>query len=218
MINIAIDGPAGAGKSTIAKMVAKKLGITHIETGAMYRAIALACLQKNVPIDDEQAVSEVCEHSKVRVTFYNQSQQVYLNNKQVDDLLRTELISKSTSVISKYAAVRDKMLKIQQALAQNNSCVMDGRDIGTRVLPNADVKIFLTANSTVRARRRFSELKAKNQPCNFMKIKAEIEERDYRDSHRKISPLTQAQDAVYLDSSHMTQREVVYRILELCQF
>jgi cytidylate kinase len=216
MFTIAIDGPAGSGKSTIAKMLAKEMGIAYIDTGSMYRAVALQCIRNQIPLQDEEAVSEACRAAKIRVTFKNGGQQVYLNNKLVDDLLHTEEISKSTSIIARYPAVRDKMLQIQQILASYHSCVMDGRDIGTRVLPNANLKLYLTASSEVRAKRRFYEQVAKRVYCDYEQIKKDIEERDERDTNRKYSPLRQAPDAHYIDTSYMKTRDVLRHIKSLC--
>ncbi|MDR0963643.1 MAG: (d)CMP kinase [Clostridium sp.] len=216
MFTIAIDGPAGSGKSTVARVLAKQLGIVYIDTGAMYRAVALQCIRKQISPEDEAAVSQACQEAKIRVTFKDGGQQVYLNNKQVDDLLHTEEISRNTSVIARFPAVREKMLKIQQVLASHHSCVMDGRDVGTRVLPNANLKIYLTASSQVRAKRRYYEQVSKKVYCNFEQVKKDIEERDERDTNRKYDPLRQAPDAILVDSSDMTINEVLRQIRNLC--
>ncbi len=213
--NVAIDGPAGAGKSTVARAVAKSLGLIYVDTGAMYRAIALFMLREKVDGKDEEAVSAKCREADVTIRYENGEQVVYLNGENVNSFLRTEEVSGATSVVSVQPAVREKMVALQQKLAESG-CVMDGRDIGTCVLPDARVKIYLTASSEVRAKRRFDELKNKGESCDLEQIRADIEERDYRDMHRAVSPLKQAKDAVLLDSSEMTVSQVIERILEIC--
>lgn len=213
--NIAIDGPAGAGKSTVAKAVAQKMNLVYVDTGAMYRAIALFMLREHVDLDDEEAVSAKCQEANITIRYENGGQVVYLNGENVNAYLRTEEVGRATSITSTQAAVREKMVKLQQKLAESD-CVMDGRDIGTCVMPDARVKIYLTASSEVRAGRRFAELSAKGESCDLAQIKADIEERDYRDMHRENSPLRQAEDAVLVDSSDMTADEVTERILQIC--
>ena len=215
--NIAIDGPAGAGKSTIARAVAKKQNYIYVDTGAMYRAMALYLLRKNVKAEDAEEIGRACENADITIGYEKGEQQVYLNAENVTGLLRTEEVGRMASAVSSYPAVREKLVELQKALAAKSDCVMDGRDIGTCVLPNAQVKVYLTASSTVRAGRRFKELTAKGEVCDFEKIKADIEERDYRDMHREHSPLKQAEDAVLVDSSDMTVDEVVAHILDLCK-
>jgi cytidylate kinase len=216
IINIAIDGPSGAGKSTIAKLAAKEMQIAYVDTGAMYRAIALACLRQNVPLDDSDLVSRACVAAQIRIVYENNIQIVLLNGENVNDYLRTEEVSKATSLVARYRAVREKLVEIQRALAAETSCIMDGRDIGTKVLPGANVKIFLTASSAERAKRRFLEQQAKGEICDLAQIQADIEARDYQDSHREIDPLKQAEDAIYLDTSDMTVEEAVAKVLMLC--
>lgn len=214
--NIAIDGPAGAGKSTIAKAVAKKLQIIYVDTGAMYRAMALYMIREKVDPADAQAISAKCKDADITIAYEGNEQVVYLNGENVNPYLRTEEVGNMASATSVQPAVREKLVELQQALAAKADCIMDGRDIGTCVLPHAQVKIYLTASSTVRAKRRYDELTAKGEPCDLEKIKTDIEERDYRDMHREHSPLRQAEDAILVDTSDMTIEEVIARILELC--
>ncbi|MBQ6095565.1 MAG: (d)CMP kinase [Lachnospiraceae bacterium] len=213
--NIAVDGPAGAGKSTIAKLVAKEKGIIYVDTGAMYRAIALYMLRENVDPKDTKAIIERCADANVTLGHEDGQQVVYLNGENVNGLIRTEAVGIMASTISVIAEVRAKLVEKQQALAKTTDLIMDGRDIGTVVLPNADLKIYLTASSEVRAKRRYDELVAKGQECDLAQIKADIEDRDYRDMHREISPLKQADDAILVDTSYMTIDEVVDKILSL---
>ena len=215
--NIAIDGPAGAGKSTIAKALAKKMNLIYVDTGAMYRAMALYLLREKVNPDDAQAVSKKCEEADITIRYEDGVQVVYLNGENVNAFLRTEEVGNMASKTSPQPAIRRKLVELQQKLAANSDCVMDGRDIGTCVLPNADVKIYMTASSYVRAKRRFDELTAKGEVCDLEKIKADIEERDYRDMHRETSPLKQAEDALLLDTSDMTIEEVVSAMISICE-
>lgn len=213
--SIAIDGPAGAGKSTIAKRVAKELGFIYVDTGAMYRALALYMIREGIASDDIDNVVSACKRADVTIKHENNEQVVYLNGDNVNGLIRTEEVGKMTSAISVNAAVREKLVGLQQKLAEVTDVVMDGRDIGAVVLPNADLKIYLTASSRVRAERRYKELVAKKVDCNLEEIEKDIIDRDYRDMHRDISPLKQADDAVFLDSSDMTIEEVKDKIIEL---
>lgn len=215
--NIAIDGPAGAGKSTIAKAVAKRMNLIYVDTGAMYRAMALFMLRNNVDSQDADAISKKCQDADITIGYENGEQVVYLNGENVNAYLRTEEVGNMASATSVQPAVRKKLVELQQALAAKTDCIMDGRDIGTCVLPNAQVKIYLTASSDVRAKRRFDELMAKGENCDLAKIKADIEERDYRDMNREHSPLKQALDAVLLDTSDMTIEEVITKIMNMCQ-
>lgn len=214
--NVAVDGPAGAGKSTIAKMVAKKEKLIYVDTGAMYRAVALYILRSGIDLDDAELVANTCIGASINIAYEDGAQVVYLNGENVNAFLRTEEVGNTASKTSANPAVRKHLLDLQKELAANNNCIMDGRDIGTVVLPNAQLKVFLTASSTVRAKRRFDELAAKGETPDFDKIKEDIEKRDYQDSHREIAPLKQAEDAVLVDSSEMTIDEVVTRICELC--
>lgn len=215
--NIAIDGPAGAGKSTIAKAVARKLQIIYVDTGAMYRAMALFMLRNKVDPADAAAVSEKCKDADITIAYEGNEQVVYLNGENVTPYLRREEVGNMASATSAQPAVREKLVELQQALAASSDCIMDGRDIGTCVLPNAQVKIYLTASSEVRAKRRYDELAARGQECDLLKIKADIEERDYRDMHREHSPLRQAEDAILVDTSDMAVDEVIDHILSLCK-
>lgn len=215
--NIAIDGPAGAGKSTIAKAVAKKLGMIYVDTGAMYRAMALFMLREKIAADDAAAISEKCKEAYITINHDKGEQVVWLNGENINAFLRTEEVGNMASVTSTQPAVREKLVELQKQLAAEHDCVMDGRDIGTCVLPDAQVKIYLTADSKVRAKRRFDELAAKGAPCDLEQILADVEERDYRDMHREHSPLRQAEDAVLVDSSEMGIEEVIARIIGICE-
>lgn len=215
--NIAIDGPAGAGKSTIAKLIAKKKGFIYVDTGAMYRAMALYFMENGIRADDQELISANVRNAQVTLTYENGEQIVWLNGRNVNGLIRTEEVGKMTSAISVNKDVRKKLVELQQALAKKESVVMDGRDIGTCVLPDADVKVYLTASSHVRAQRRFEELKAKGQVCDLETIERDIIDRDYQDMHRELSPLRQSEDAVLLDSSDMTVDEVADAIIGMCR-
>lgn len=213
--SIAIDGPAGAGKSTIAKMIAKKRELIYVDTGAMYRAMALYLIRKGIQPEETERISEECVHADITIRYENKEQVVYLNGENVNAYLRTEEVGNMASKSSVNPRVREKLVSLQQKLAATAEVIMDGRDIGTVVLPDADVKIYLTASTTVRAKRRFDELAAKGENPDFDSIEADIKERDYRDMHRDISPLKQAEDAILVDTSDMTIEEVVDRIIEI---
>ena len=212
--NIAIDGPAGAGKSTIAKTVAKKLGFIYVDTGAMYRAIALFMLRQGVDRNDETAVSETVKEAKITIRYQEGAQQVLLNGEDVSGLIRTEEVGNTASAVSAYPAVRAHLLALQRELAASADVLMDGRDIGTCILPDADAKIFLTASSRVRAMRRYKELTEKGVMCNLEEIEQDIIERDARDMNREIAPLKKAEDAILVDSSEMTIDQVVQTIMD----
>lgn len=214
--NIAIDGPAGAGKSTIAKLIAKKKNYIYVDTGAMYRAMALFFLESGIAADEQDKISAACKDVDVTITYENSEQIVWLNGRNVNGLIRTEEVGKMASASSANKDVREKLVEMQRALAEKENVVMDGRDIGTVVLPNANVKVYLTASSRVRAVRRYEELRAKGEECDLEVIEKDIIERDYRDMHRDISPLKQADDAVLLDSSDMTIEEVADAVIEMC--
>jgi len=214
-INIAIDGPAGAGKSTIAKKVAANLGYIYVDTGAMYRAMALYFIRKGIKSDDTEAISTECKNADISITYMDGVQVVLLDGENVNGFIRTEEVGNMASATSVNGEVRKKLVELQQKLASKENVVMDGRDIGTVVLPNAEVKVYLTASSAVRARRRFLELQAKGEEADIEKIEQDIIERDHRDMTREISPLKQAKDAVYLDSSDMTIEEVVEKIMSM---
>lgn len=201
--NIAIDGPAGAGKSTIAKKLAADLGYVYVDTGAMYRAMAYYFLQNGIDAKDEKAIADACPKVDVTIQYVDGEQQVILNGENVNGVIRKEEVGNMASATSVYPVVRTKLVDLQRQLAARENVIMDGRDIGTVVLPNANVKIFLTASSKVRAQRRFDELTAKGVACNIDEIEKDIIDRDYRDMHRETSPLKQADDAVLLDSSNL---------------
>ncbi|HAT89878.1 MAG TPA: (d)CMP kinase [Roseburia sp.] len=214
-MNIAIDGPAGAGKSTIAKRLAKKLGFIYVDTGAMYRAMAYYFLQHDIDAKDEKAIAAVCPDVTVTITYENGEQQVILNGENVNGVIRNEEVGNMASSTSVYPVVREKLVELQRQLAKSADVIMDGRDIGTCVLPDAQVKIYLTASSATRAKRRFDELTEKGVSCDLAEIEKDIIDRDYRDMHRDTSPLCQAKDAVLVDSSEMNIDEVVDAIYQV---
>ncbi|EEG75665.1 (d)CMP kinase [[Clostridium] hylemonae] len=213
---IAIDGPAGAGKSTIAKLVANKKGFIYVDTGAMYRGLAVHFLDRGIVPDDRERIVRACEDADVTIRYENGVQQVYLNGKNITSRLRTEEAGNMASVSSAIPEVRAKLLELQRSLAEDQNVIMDGRDIGTCVLPDADLKVFLTASVDTRARRRYEELKEKGTACRLEEIAADIEARDLRDTTRETAPLKQAEDAVLIDSSNMSIEEVVDAIVRLC--
>lgn len=214
---IAIDGPAGAGKSTIAKGLAKKLNAIYVDTGAMYRAIGLYVLRNNIDKNDEKAVVDAVKSVNVSIAFEDGQQVVILNGENVNGFIRTEEVGMMASGISGYAEVRNKMVSLQRELAESTDVVMDGRDIGTVVLPKANPKVYLTASSKVRAKRRAAELEAKGESVDIDVIEKDIIDRDYADMHRAVSPLMKADDAVEIDSSYMTIEEVQQAIIDLCK-
>ncbi len=213
--NIAIDGPAGAGKSTIAKLTAKQLGFIYVDTGAMYRAMGVFLMRRGVDPADAAAISAECREADITIRYENGEQVVYLNGENVNGVIRTEEAGTMASLTSKNPDVRKKLVELQQRLAADADVVMDGRDIGTCVLPDARVKVYLTAGSAVRAERRYKELTAKGETCDIETIEADIIERDRQDMTREISPLVQAEDAVLIDSSDMTIEEVAEKIMAL---
>ena len=213
--NIAIDGPAGAGKSTIAKSVAKELEFIYVDTGAMYRAIALYLIRNNIKEDEQDKISKYATEANVEIVYENGEQQVILNGENVSGLIRTEEVGKMASVAAKNKDVRQKLLELQRSLAQTENVIMDGRDIGTHVLPNAEVKIYLTASSKERARRRHLEQTEKGISCDIDTIEKDIIARDEQDMNRAIAPLKKAEDAILLDSSDMTIEEVVEKIMSI---
>ncbi len=215
MHSIAIDGPAGAGKSTIAKRAAAELGFIYVDTGAMYRSMALYFLRHGIKGDEEQRVSDACGDIEVSIEYENGEQQVILNGENVNDFIRTEEVSMMTSDTSKYPAVREKLLSLQRELAQKKNVIMDGRDIGTCVLPDADLKVYLTASSSERARRRYKEQAERGIQCDLGQIEKDIIARDGQDMNRAVSPLKQAEDAVLVDASDMTIDEVTAKIVSL---
>jgi len=213
--NIAIDGPAGAGKSTIAKRLAKELGAIYVDTGAMYRAMAYYFIQKGVDKEDIDTITRLCKDVEVSISYENGEQQVILNGENITGFIRQEAVGNMASATSVYPVVREKLVELQRQLAARENVVMDGRDIGTVVLPDANVKIFLTASSKVRAKRRFDELTAKGESCDIDAIEKDIIERDHRDMTREHAPLRQAADAQLLDSSDMSIGQVVDAICKL---
>ena len=215
--NVAIDGPAGAGKSTIAKLVAKEKGYIYVDTGAMYRGLAIHFLDKGIQPQETETVIEACKDAEVTIAYEDAVQHVYLNGKDISSRLRNEEVGNMASVTSAIPEVRKKLLELQQNLAKTQNVIMDGRDIGTCVLPHADVKVYLTASVETRAKRRYQELQEKGEDCNLEEIAHDIEERDRRDMTREIAPLKQAEDAVLVDSSDMTIAEVVKTIVDLCR-
>ena len=215
-MNVAIDGPAGAGKSTIAKLCAKKMNLVYVDTGAMYRAVALYLLESGIDVNDPSKVADKCIGVEVDIKYEDGIQNVYLNGINVTRRLREEAVGNTASVTSAVPEVRKQIFALQRGLADRGGVIMDGRDIGTVVMPDADVKIYLTASSGVRARRRVLELEAKGEKPDFEEVKRDIEERDYRDMHREVSPLKQADDAVLVDTSDMTIDEVVAKICSVC--
>ena len=215
--NIAIDGPAGAGKSTIAKLVAKEKGFIYVDTGAMYRGLAIHFLQKGIRPEETDKIIRACESADVSINYENGVQQIYLNDVNVTAKLREEAVGNMASISSAIPQVRAKLLELQRTLAREKDVVMDGRDIGTNVLPDANVKIYLTASVDTRAKRRYDELTEKDISCDYNEIAADIKERDKRDMNRSIAPLKQAEDAVLIDSSDMTIAEVTRAIVELCR-
>lgn len=215
--NIAIDGPAGAGKSTIAKRVAKELSYIYVDTGAMYRAMALYFLRSGIGPQETDKIEESCENIQISIAYQDGEQRVLLNGEDVSAFLRTEEVGNMASATSVHACVRAKLTQLQKELAAVQNVVMDGRDIGTAVLPQAQVKIYLTASVQTRAMRRYKELQEKGTPGELSAIAKDIEERDYRDMNRAQSPLRQAEDALLVDSSDMTIDEVVQAILDACR-
>lgn len=212
---IAIDGPAGAGKSTIARQVAKKLGYIYVDTGAMYRAMALHILNAQCDLENEEEIEKLVDSGNIEIIYKDGQELVILNNSNVSDVIRREEVGNTASKIAAIECVRKKLVDLQREMAKKTSVVMDGRDIGTEVLPDANVKVYLTASVDTRAQRRYKELQEKGLICDLDQIKKDIEQRDYQDMNRKISPLRQAEDAYLLDSSNLTIEEVVDVIMGL---
>lgn len=213
-MNIAIDGPAGAGKSTIAKLAAKRLGYVYVDTGAMYRAIALFFIKNGIDVNNENEVMDACSGITVEIKYEDGVQNVYLNGENVSSEIRQEQVGNMASKAAAKKPVRDKLLSLQRDIAASADVIMDGRDIGTFVLPGAELKIYLTASVETRARRRYDELVSKGEQPDISKIEEDIRQRDYQDMHRDIAPLTQAEDAIYLDTSDMSIDEVVHFICD----
>ena len=217
MIAVAIDGPAGAGKSTLARAAAKRLSYIYVDTGALYRSIALNAVRNNVEISNSGEIEKMLEKTKIELKFINDEQRVFLNGEDVSDKIRTSEISMAASSISALPAVRSFLLELQRELARKNNVIMDGRDIGTVVLPNAQVKIFLTASPECRAKRRYDEYIANGKQENYEEILESIKQRDYNDSHRAIAPLKAADDAVLVDTSDDTPQQSVERIVKIIE-
>lgn len=214
-MSIAIDGPAGAGKSTIAKKVAKELGYIYVDTGALYRTVALFMIQNKININDENEVNKALDRIDISMKYEDGIQNIYLNKENVNSLIRTIEVSKIASKTSTYKKVREKLLFLQKDIAKKNKVVMDGRDIGTVILPNADLKIFLTASAKVRGERRYKEIIERDERADLQSIIEYIEKRDEQDKNRAISPLRKANDAIEIDSSYMTIDEVTKKIISL---
>ena len=216
--NVAIDGPAGAGKSTIAKLVAKEKGYIYVDTGAMYRGLAIHFLKKGIDPENKEAVAKACQDAEVTIGYENGIQQIYLNGENVNGLIRTDEVTRMSSAASAVPEVRARLLDLQRGLAAKNNVLMDGRDIGTCILPDAQVKIFLTASTAVRAKRRFDELCAKGDAAETLEsVEAKIMKRDEDDRNREISPLREAPDAVHLDTSDMNIDQAVEAVLSICR-
>lgn len=217
MFNIAIDGPAGAGKSSIAKEVSGRLGFIYVDTGALYRTVALNAIRLGVDLNDSDAVIRTLDKADIRLAFEDGTQKVLLNGEDVSSKIRTEEVSAGASKVSAIPRVREFLFDLQKNIAAQNNCLMDGRDIGTVVLPNADLKVFLTASPEERAMRRYKQNQERGMKADYDQILKEVNERDYQDTHREIAPLKQADDAVLLDTTNMTFDEVVARLLELVE-
>lgn len=215
--NVAIDGPSGAGKSTIAKLVAKEKGYIYVDTGAMYRALAVYFLEKGIAPEDRAGIIAAAGEAEVSIRYEEGVQQVYLNGENISSKLRAEEVGNMASKTSIIPEVRERLLELQRSLAREKDVIMDGRDIGTYILPGADVKIYLTASVETRARRRYEELIEIGAACDYQEIAKDIQERDERDMNREVAPLRQAADAVLVDSSDMTIAEVVEKIAGLCR-
>lgn len=215
--NVAIDGPSGAGKSTIAKLVAREKGYIYVDTGAMYRALAVYFLEKGIAPEDRAGIIAAAGEAEVSIRYEEGVQQVYLNGENISSKLRAEEVGNMASKTSIIPEVRERLLELQRSLAREKDVIMDGRDIGTYILPGADVKIYLTASVETRARRRYEELIEKGAACDYQEIATDIQERDERDMNREVAPLRQAADAVLVDSSDMTIAEVVEKIAGLCR-
>ncbi|HIT90236.1 MAG TPA: (d)CMP kinase [Candidatus Merdenecus merdavium] len=213
--NIAIDGPAGAGKSTIARLCAEALSFIYVDTGALYRALALYFIEKDIDLLQEEEVRKACQEVRLNLTYQNNEQQVMLNGINIGEKIRREKVGKMASVISAHKIVRERLLELQRQIARDENVVMDGRDIGTCVLPEAQLKIYLTASVSVRAKRRYEQLLLKGTTSNIEEIEKDMIDRDHRDMTREIAPLKQAKDAILLDSSHMSIDEVVQSIIKL---
>ena len=216
-INIAIDGPAGAGKSSVAKLVSAKLGYIYVDTGALYRTVGLYSIRKGINTKDADAVAATLKDIDVKLGFVDGSQRVYLNGEDVSEAIRTPEAAMGASDVSAVPQVREFLFDLQRDIAKNNDCIMDGRDIGTVVLPNAQIKIFLTASAESRAKRRYKEMIEKGEKISFDEVLEDINKRDYQDTHRAIAPLKQAEDAVYVDNSDCNLEEGAELLMRVIQ-
>ena len=216
-INIAIDGPAGAGKSSIAKLVSKELGYIYVDTGALYRTVGLYSIRKGIDTKDAEAVTATLGDIEVKLGFVDGAQHVFLNGEDVSDAIRTPEASMGASNVSAIPAVRTFLFDLQRDIAKNNNCIMDGRDIGTVVLPDAQIKLFLTASPEARAQRRYKELIEKGEKVEFQDVLDDINKRDYQDSHREIAPLKQAEDAILVDNSGCNLEEGTKLVLDIIE-
>lgn len=214
-MNIAIDGPAGAGKSSIAKLAAQKLEFIYIDTGAMYRAMALYFIRQGIDCRDEASVVGHCDEIDVTIAYEDGAQHIYLNGEDVSGEIRNEQVGNNASTVASYGKIREKLVALQRRMSAGSNVIMDGRDIGTVVLPDAEVKIYLTASAAIRARRRYEELEQKGIACDLEQIEKDIILRDEQDMNREISPLRQAEDAVLLDSSDMSIDDVVQEVMRI---
>lgn len=214
-INIAIDGPAGAGKSSVAKLVSKKLGYIYVDTGALYRTVGLYSIRKGIDTKDAEEVTGTLKDIEVKLGFVDGAQHVFLNGEDVSEAIRTPEASMGASNVSAIPAVRTFLFDLQRDIAKNNNCIMDGRDIGTVVLPDAQIKVFLTASPEARAQRRYKELIEKGEKVDFQDVLDDINKRDYQDSHREIAPLKQAEDAVLVDNSGCNLEEGAELLLSI---
>lgn len=215
--SIAIDGPAGAGKSSIAKQLAQKLQCIYIDTGAMYRSIGYYCISEGINYHNEAEVEQALNNVHLELTLEKEGQQIYINNKNVSLLIRNDQVAAAASKVATYGAVREALVKMQREMSKSTSVVMDGRDIGTVVLPNATLKVFLTASVEERAQRRYKEYIQKGETSCLETLILEIKERDFQDSNRKISPLKKAEDAIEIDTTYMTIEEIVLQIISLLE-
>lgn len=217
MFNIAIDGPAGAGKSSIAREVSRRLGFIYVDTGALYRTVALNAIRQGIPVEDRDAVIHSLDSADIQLAFADGEQQVLLNGENVSSQIRTEEVSAGASKVSAIPKVREFLFDLQRTIAEKNNCLMDGRDIGTVVLPHADLKVFLTASPEERAMRRYKQNLERGMEADYDRILQEVNQRDYQDTHREIAPLKQAEDAVLLDTTDMTFDEVVNTLMKLVE-
>ena len=216
-LNIAMDGPVGAGKSSVADAVAKRLGILHLDTGAMYRALGLKALRDGIDLQDEEKIDALCEGLKLDVRVGENGQETLLDGENVSGLIRTPEVSMAASTVSRYARVRKRMVKLQQELAASRDMILDGRDICTTVLPDADLKIYLTASAEERALRRWKEMRERGDTDSYEEVLSQVRERDEQDMNRPVEPLRKAEDAVLLDSTNLTFEQVIDRIAEMAE-